>query len=142
MFVRARLTSPSPSASSRQLFPVFLSTSSALSLRCISMNGGVAFVLLDNAGITLVPPSDRRVFVYTRAPPSSLSGQVSHIRSLEAFIAALLKLRTRTVAKYSKRESSNCVWMSKSASSSGVKTCLLLFPALCLQTPRPIKGEV
>lgn len=72
------------------------------SLCCISVNGGVAFVLLDDAGVTLVPPSNQRVFVYTRSPPSSPSGQISYIRSLEAFIAVLLELRTPTVAKYSK----------------------------------------
>lgn len=100
--------SPPPSASSRQLFSVFLSTSclpplcSFRSLCCISVNGGVAFVLLDDAGVTLVPPSNQRVFVYTRSPPSSPSGQISYIRSLEAFIAVLLELRTPTVAKYSK----------------------------------------
>lgn len=66
-------------------------------------------MLLDDAGVTLVPPSNQRVFVYTRSPPSSLPGQISYIRSLEAFIAVLLKLRTPTVAKYSKRESSKCV---------------------------------
>lgn len=43
--------------------------------------------------------------------PSSavLSRQVSYIRSLEAFIVRLLKLRTPTVAKYSKRESTSSV---------------------------------
>lgn len=58
-------------------------------------------MLLDDAGVTLVPPSNQRVFVYTRSPPSSPSGQISY-RSLEAFIAVLLELRTPTVAKYSK----------------------------------------
>lgn len=93
--------------------PVLFPLCSFLSLCCISVNSSVVFVLLDDAGVTLVPPSNQRVFVYTRSTPSSLSsslsGQISYITSLEAFIAMLLKLRTPTVAKYSKRESSNCV---------------------------------